>query len=115
MKKVINTSICIKVFNSEYNKYSEASKQFHLKEQLLSRRFNGNRKEDLEILISVPNLRGVELRFIGLDGRARYKVPWNKELQTAREIIQHERPDLLELYDKSNPAGEYHPFKVNYS
>ena len=54
-------------------------------------------------------LNGIELKFIGLDGQARYKVPWSKELQTMREIIEHERPDLLGLYDSSNPTGKWNP------
>lgn len=53
----------------------------------------------------------VELQFIGLDGKARYKVTWSDEPQTARQVIEYYRPDLLSDYDKHNPTGKYEPYK----
>lgn len=65
---------------------------------------------DIELIVAIEKLKGIVLMTIGLDGRARYKVPWTKEYQTVREIIQHERKDLLALYDKSHPKGEWNPY-----
>lgn len=64
---------------------------------------------DIELIVTVPDLRGVRLHFIGLDGQARYKVPWSDEFQTTRQIIEHYTPDLLEIYDMAHPDGEWSP------
>ena len=53
----------------------------------------------------------VELQFIGLDGKARYKVTWSENPQTARQVIEHYRPDLLSAYDRHNPTGKYERYK----
>ena len=56
---------------------------------------------------------------------ATYRIHWeedNRRLAAARKQAQDEqaliaarpnyyRPDLLDAYDKSNPTGEYHPYK----
>ena len=45
--------------------------------------------------------------YIGLDGKARYKLRWSEDPQTAREVVEYYRPDLLDNYDRYNPTGEY--------
>lgn len=53
----------------------------------------------------------VGLRFIGLDGKARYSLDRsNDKLYTARELVAKCRPDLIEAYDKHNPTGVYKPY-----
>ena len=53
----------------------------------------------------------VKFRFVGLDNKAYYTVPWNNKPVTTRQIIEHYRPDLLDAYDKHNSTGEYRPYK----
>lgn len=67
---------------------------------------------DIELLLSIADLRGTFLRFIGLDTQARYAVMWSHDLQTTRQMLAFYRPDLLDLYDKANPHGEYHPYSL---
>lgn len=68
-------------------------------------------KSGMEMCVAlVVKNDAVELMFIGLDGKARYKLPWSENPQTAREIIEHYRPDLLQAYDKYNPTGKYEPY-----
>lgn len=57
----------------------------------------------------------VEFKFLGLDGKARYRLSWSDEPQTARQIIEHYRPDLIQSYDKHNPTGKYEPYRLNKS
>ena len=53
----------------------------------------------------------VVIKFIGLDGKARYALNRDdSRLYTARELVEKYRPDLLEIYDKYNPTGEYRPY-----
>lgn len=66
---------------------------------------------DTEIIVSVYDISGIKLKIIGLDGQARYKVPWYEDYQTTHQVIEHERPDLLSLYDKAHPNGEYNPYR----
>lgn len=77
------------------------------------RRVKGFQCYDVELIATVPDLRGVELQFIGLDGQARYKVPWSDEFQTTRQVIEHYTPDLLEIYDKAHPDGKWNPVGRN--
>ena len=65
---------------------------------------------DIDVAIISPTDECVGLKFIGLDGKARYKVNWSSRTVTARQIIEHYRPDLLDAYDKSNPTGKYNPY-----
>lgn len=68
-------------------------------------------KSRIEICVALVCKDNVELKFIGLDGKARYKLYWSENLQTARQIIEHYRPDLLSAYDKHNPTGKYEPYE----
>ena len=67
----------------------------------------------IELLVLLPRLVGIAIQFIGLDGKARYKVYWSEDYQTTREIIQKFRPDLLSLYDESNPTGKWNSLNKN--
>lgn len=69
---------------------------------------------DIEIALTVPataNNAKINIKFVGLDGQARYKVQWSEDYQTTREVIAHARPDLLELYDKAHPDGKWNPIQ----
>lgn len=66
---------------------------------------------DIEIFMTINDLRVIKLQFVGLDRQARYAVAWTDELQTARQIIEYCRPDLLDIYDKTNPGGIWHPYE----
>lgn len=71
-------------------------------------------RKGLEVQISlIVREAKVDLEYIGLDRRARYKISWSKNPVTARQIIEHCRPDLLSAYDKCNPTGEYKPYRLN--
>ena len=100
-----------KVFGHRYSTTTDIIKKFSISKSALYSRVksNRNRNVDVELLVSVPDMLNIKVKFVGLDGKARYSVKWSKELQTARQIIEHERPDLLELYDNSNPKGIWNP------
>ena len=68
-------------------------------------------KRGIEVCVALICKEYVELGFVGLDGKARYKLYWSENLQTARQIIEHYRPDLLSAYDKHNPTGKYEPYQ----
>ena len=70
-------------------------------------------KSRVEICVALVCKDNVELKFIGLDGKARYSLNRSENLQTARQIIEHYRPDLLSAYDKHNPTGKYEPYEPN--
>lgn len=103
----------IKTFGTEHANMMAAAKDLGMNYKTMWNRLSRSEEQkifDVELLVSISNLLGIEIQFIGLDGQARYKVPWSKELQTTREIIQHERPDLLERYNQANPTGRWNPY-----
>ena len=65
---------------------------------------------DVEVCILTTGNR-LTLEFIGLNNKAYYSLSWDPNLYTARQLIEKYRPDLLEAYDKSNPTGEYNPYR----
>lgn len=102
------------IFGHRYNSVDELALQYKIPDSKIRNRFKNtcsNNYMDIEILVTVPNISRYNLKFVGLDRQARYQVPWSKEYQTTRQIIQHERPDLLELYDKAHPKGEWNPYR----
>lgn len=105
----------IKPFNIKYSSLGEMVSKLGINDaQLLRVRLTNieNIKQiDIELIASIPRINNIKLEIIGLDGQARYKAPWMKDLQTTRQIIEHERPDLLELYDKAHPKGEWNPYR----
>lgn len=82
---------------------------WHISEDLLSDRL----KAHIEPCVAVLTTDYLELAYIGLDDKARYKLPWSELPVTARQIIEHYRPDLIDLYDKHNPTGKYEPRIIN--
>lgn len=71
-------------------------------------------KHGIEMCVALVAKDPVKLRFVGLDGKARYILNGSDRiLYTARELIEKFRPDLLKAYDKHNPTGEYEPYKPN--
>ena len=81
--------------------------RFYNNYKKLSRRIMGG----WDIIIAAIVNDKINLKFIGLDNKSYYSVPWSNAHVTAREIIQHYRPDLIDLYDKYNPTGEYNPYR----
>lgn len=107
----------IHVFGRCYESYAEIARDFNIKHSKLLGRISGKNAEkfkhiDSELLVSLNSIVNMQLKFIGLDGQARYKVSWSQEYQTTRKIIDHERPDLLDLYDKVHPKGEWNPYSI---
>lgn len=88
--------------------FNNTVKRYTVIKRLQNPRLN---KLDLEIIVSIQIIQHITLAFIGLDGQARYKVPWHKDYQTTRQIIAYKCPDLLDLYDKAHPKGEWNPYK----
>lgn len=69
-------------------------------------------KWDFAVALVVPTGENnrLQLKFIGLDGKAYYFAPWSKKenhIVSAREVIEYYRPDLLASYDKCNPNQKY--------
>lgn len=60
-----------------------------------------------EMCVALVSRENIKLLYIGLDGKARYKLRWSDEPQTAREVVEYYRPDLLDNYDRYNPTGKY--------
>lgn len=105
----------VEIFGTQYASMKKAAEAYGIDYQAFWDRVNrtaGMKQYDVELLVSVPvsNLVGTKLAFVGIDSQARYKVPWSDEYQTARQMIAHYRPDLLDLYNESNPTGEYNPY-----
>lgn len=107
--------ITITAFGKKYDYMPELGRDLGISKPTVYRRFYRLYKQyqyiDIEILASVrSHMDSIKLAFIGLDGQARYKVSWAEDYQTTRQIIQHERPDLLDLYDKVHPDGKWNPY-----
>ena len=69
----------------------------------------GRIERGVELLIALIVDNRISLEFIGLDGKAYYKLRGVEEMLTTRQIIEKYRPDLVEAYDKQNPDGKYMP------
>lgn len=119
IEKILTTpatasNIRVTIFGNKYKSIMDAERCFSLPPGMLAHRIKDSPKYknfDLELLALLKNLNDMQIAFIGLDGKARYKVPWNKDLQTTRDIIEHERPEFLSLYDGSHPDGEWNPYR----
>lgn len=103
----------IEIFGTKYESMKKAVDAYGLDYKRFWDRLNRTACEryDLELLVSLQDLDGMKLAFIGLNSQARYEVPWHADYQTTRQVIEHERPDLLKLYDKSHPDGKWNPYK----
>jgi len=66
---------------------------------------------DLFAAIVVPVDENVELSFCGLNGKAYYKASWYDRYVTARQLVQHYRPEYASLCYLTNPTEEYRPYR----
>lgn len=105
----------INAFGRQYTSISSIIKDYpYMKFNTLSIRLDTTKRHlvyDIELIVGINSLRNIRFVSVGIDGQARYKVPWHKDYQTTREIIAYKRPDLLTLYDKSHPNGKWNPYK----
>ena len=95
-------------FGNEYSDITDLSRRYGIGRVTIINRI----KHGVEISVAVVCRDDkVGLRFIGLDGKARYGLNKSTDkLYTAREVIEKCRPDLIEAYDKHNPTGVYKPY-----
>ena len=105
----------LSAFGTTFKSRRQAAAAFGIPESTLCNRLKNDWDIEVALIVSTDK---VTFYYVGLDRQARYKTPWaEKNLdgwpnpQTAREIVEHYRPDLLDAYDKSNPTGQYHPYK----
>ena len=97
----------------EFNAFGErltrgkAAKKFNSNINTLRSRL----KNKMEPEVSLVCTDDLHLEFISLNGKAYYRLKWSEDPVSTREIIEYYRPDLLDAYDKSNPTGEYRPYK----
>lgn len=109
--------LSLSAFGVTYPSIRKAAAAFGIPESTLRHRLENDWDIEVALIVSTDS---VTLGFMGLDGKAYYRVSWldknsaeygSGNIQTSREIVEHYRPDLLDAYDKSNPTGEYHPYK----
>ena len=104
----VDTTSNTELFGVYHRSIRSLAETWDISDDLLRGRLNSGM--EMCVALAVKN-DIVELMFLGLDGKARYKLPWSKDPQTAREVIEHYRPDLLSAYDKYNPTGKYDRYK----
>ena len=95
----------VTAFGFRYSSISRFSKAWRIPQSTIRTRF----KEGFDIEVAIITRDRLVLRHIGLDGKAYYKAKWAPDLVTARQIVEHYRPDLLDAYDKNNPTGKWNP------
>lgn len=96
----------------EFSSIAKLAKVCNLQEATLTQRIKSG--VDIDVALVIPVVKSKEYRlkplFCGLNGKAYYTTTWSSKPVTARQIVEHYRPDLLEAYDKANPTGEYNPY-----
>jgi len=97
----------ITAFGTTYPSIREAALAFGIPESTFRFRLQNNLESEAALICTDQ----VICRFLGLDARAYHSVPWNSDLVTTREIVEHYRPDLLAAYDADHPSGEYRPYQ----
>lgn len=103
-------SIPISAFGVDYPSIREAAAAFNLPESTLRRRLA--QVHPVETEVALVCTAPIRVEFAGLDGKAYHPVKWSDcEYATARQIVQHYRPDLVAAYDAVNPTGQYKPYK----
>ena len=95
----------VTAFGFRYSSISRFSKAWGIPQSTIRTRF----KEGFDIEVTITAKDATQLIHIGLDGKAYYKAKWAPDLVTARQIVEHYRPDLLDAYDKNNPTGKWNP------
>jgi len=107
----LQNNVCnIHMFGTIYKNITEISEKLNISYQIVRYRIiNLNKfgKYDSEILFSIEHIREIKLQFISITNVAWYKVLWSEEFKNTRQVIEHYRPDLLSLYDISNPNGTW--------
>lgn len=88
-----------------YKSFKDMCKPYGTKAITVSMRIG----KGIEIFVALTCKDTVSLEFIGLDGKAYYKLKGIEELLTTRQIIEKYRPDLVARYDEVNPEGKYMP------
>lgn len=99
------STACTDLLGVTYSSIKKLSKAWGVSEATVKRRIKGG--FDIEVIITARDT--TQLIHIGLDGKAYYKVQWAPDIVTARQIVEHYRPDLIEAYDKHNPTGKWNP------
>lgn len=98
----------VSAFGVTYPSIREAAAAFNLPESTLRRRLAAG--ADVEVALIAPANMRRRPAFIGVNSKAYHRVKWlDCKYATARQIVQHYRPDLVATYDVVNPTGEYSP------
>ena len=92
----------------KYTSFSEMCKAYNKNMATVKSRLKAN----LELWVALVSEVYTTLEFIGLDGKAYYKLAGIDELLTTRQIIEKYRPDLVSKYDEINPEGKYMPYQA---
>ena len=112
LTKPITTGIgkpCNDSIGNNYTSIADMTKAYNKKRgSILDRLVHQN---GIELIVACVSEDRFSLRFIGLDNKAYYSVAWSNNYVTARQIVEHYRPDLLAKYDEYNPTGEYNPYR----
>lgn len=105
---LIEKEYLVDILGRQYKSVQKLAKAYGIDGNTLSYRIKSYWDFDIAYLIGTD--KWARLKFIGLDNKAYYIVNWSKDEVTARQIIAHCRPELLEVYDQHNPTGEWKPF-----
>ena len=97
-------------FGNKFNTVNGLNSHYNIDRNTINRR--AEKGWDIQVILTNKDNR-LELIYIGLDGKAYYKISWSNVPVTARQIVEHYRPELLEDYDRCNPDGLYRPYKPN--
>lgn len=105
---LIEKEYLVDILGRQYKSVQKLAKAYGIDGSTLSYRIKSYWDFDIAYLIGTD--KWARLKFIGLDNKAYYIVNWSKDEVTARQIIVHCRPELLEVYDQHNPTGEWKQF-----
>ena len=88
--------------------------QYDLPVEELTRRLFGQYWDEFLafVLPCVAADEVVDLIYIGIDGKARYKVTWTDKPVTARDIIERFVPHHLPMYDLIYTDEQYAPYPI---
>lgn len=104
--------ISIFAFGIDYPSVRNAAAAFSIPESTLRNRLFRSHSVEPEVALVCPV--PVRVAFIGLNSKAYHPVDWiDYKFATARQIVEHYRPDLVTAYDAVNPTGEYKPYLRN--
>lgn len=99
----------ITIFNKRYNSISMAAKQYGiLYGSIVKRRLNAGLDIELAFVLPTSECSRLIKYYIGIDNIARYKL--GGVIYTTKELISKYAPQYLDLYNKTNPEGIYHPY-----